>query len=226
MVGEVRYNIKRSTDSLADSRIVTWLNWAQELIASWHTYEEMKKNYTGRTVEGQKRYGFPTRMKDIHSLVLDTGGADSRKLIYVPAREYDLRVPRPEQSNKGKPHYYVDYGVNFELYRVPDAAYTLRLRCSVFPADLSSDDSTSQLLRKDALICSVATMLGFLSLREVEDATYWKNEFVTMWYRASLEADHSAEDWNPMARGFDSRLTHGTGTIADFYANPLIRSTP
>ena len=222
MVEEVRANIRRKSTALADSRIITWLNWSQEMIASWHTYEEMRTNFTGTTSNDEKSYGFPDRMKDIHSMVLDTGDSESRKLIYVPARYFDKKVPRPEQTDSGKPNYYVDYGVNFELYRIPDASYTLKLRCSLFPEDLDAGTDESDLLRKDPLICTTATMLGLASLREVEDATYWKTEFVALFYKASLESDHSGEDWNPVARGFSS-IKSPTG-LGDYTSNPLVYS--
>lgn len=218
---EVRSNIKRTTDGVPDSRINTWINWGQALIADWHTYEEMRKNYTAATVSAQKRYGFPTRMKDVYSLTLQDG-ASSRKLIYVHPREFDQKVPRPEQTTKGRSAFYVDYGVNFELYRIPDKAYTLNLRCSVYPADLTADSSESTLLRKDQLIVACATMFGFLSLREIEDATYWKNEVVAPLYLASVASDHSAEDWVPIARGYDTRVER----VGEYWSNPLVKAMP
>lgn len=219
---EVRYNIKRTSDGVADTRINTWLNWAQAQLADWHTYEEMRKKYTGNTEDGEVNYGFPSNMKDIHAMTLQDG-ASSRKLIYVPAREFESKVPRAEQASEGLSTYYVDYGLNFELYRIPDADYELRLRCSTYPSDMTSDTDYSTLLRKDSLICAVATMFGFLSLRELEDATYWKNEVVAPLYASSLSSDHSAEDWTPVARGFDTRTTSNFG---EYHTNPLIKSMP
>jgi hypothetical protein len=181
----------------------------------------MKKNYTGNTTKSQYRYGFPTNMKDIHSLTLQHPPS-SRKLLYVSAREFDAKVPRVEQITEGISAYYVDYGVNFELFRIPNAVYQMRLRCSVYPSDLTTDGATSDLRRKDALICATATMFGFLSLRELEDATYWKNEVIAPLFQSSLESDHSAEDWSPIARGFDTRRY----PIGDYVSNPLVRSMP
>ena len=160
MQTEVRANIKRTSTGLSDSRITNWLNWGQNLAADWHTYEEMRKNFTGHTVASVKRYGFPTRMKDIYSLTLQDG-ASSRKLEYVYPREFDLKIPRPEQTSNGRSCFYVDYGVNFELYRIPDIVYDLNLRCSIYPIELSAAGDVSTLLRKDALICAMATMLAF-----------------------------------------------------------------
>jgi hypothetical protein len=224
MEDEVRFNIKRTELAYPDTRIYTRLNWAQSLICDWHTYEEMRKTYTGSTIayvsttgEG-KRYGFPTRMKDIHSLTVQKLSS-SKKLTYVPAREFDLKVPRPEQTSTGTPSFYVDYGVNFELFRLPDAVLPLNLRCSVYAPDMVTDIA-SELLRKDALIVAIATKMCLDSLRELEDANYWKNEVVPELYTASVLSDHNAEDWLPVARGFGTTSER----LGTYWANPLVKS--
>ena len=221
-VDEIRADLRRKSTALASTRIITWMNWAQEFIADWHTYEEMRKNYTGETVDGTLRYGFPIRMKDIHSMVLDTESTESRKLTYVKARDLDRVVPRPEQNSEGKPRFYVDYGVNFELYRIPDDEYTLKLRCSVFPQEFTSSTQESDLLRKDQLICAVTTMIGFAKLKEIEYAQWWKSEMVKPLFDASITSDHSGEDWNPVMRGFSTAsVPEG---LDDYTANPLVNS--
>ena len=222
-IDEVRSNIKRTEDGVASTRIMTWVNWAQAQIADWHSFEEMDRVFTGSTVASQKRYGFPDNLKDIMSMTLQDG-ASSRKLIYVYYREFDNKVPRPEQTTTGRSAYYVDFGTQFELYRIPDKVYVLNLRASIYPTDyaVSTTGVVSTLVRKDALITAVATMFGFLSLRELEDATYWKNEVAKPLFIASLETDHRDVDWTPIARGFDTRAER----IGDYASNPLIQSMP
>ena len=219
--GEVRANIKRSSDAIANSRITTWLNWAQNFLADLHNYEEMQKIYEGATIADQKRYGFPARLKDIYTLRLIDGN-NSRKLIHIHPRDFDDKVPYPEQTTTGRSLYYVDYGVNFELYRIPDASYVLELRANIYPVDLSGSSDTSELVKKDALICAVATFFGFLGLREVEDAIYWREEVAKPLYDASLQSDHANVDWTPIARGFDSTEER----VGVYWTNPLIKSNP
>ena len=222
-IDEVRANIKRTSDGVAATRIMTWVNWSQAQIADWHTYEEMDRVYTGATVASQKRYGFPDNMKDIMSITVQDG-ASSSKLIYVYFREFDSKVPRPEQTTEGRPNWYVDFGTQFELYRIPDTAYVLNLRASIYPTDYSTSTTgtASSLVRKDALITSVATMFGFLSLRELEDAIYWKNEVAKPLYIASLESDHRDVDWTPVARPFNTSADR----IGEYVSNPLVNSIP
>lgn len=214
---EVRFNVKRTVTGYPNARIDTRLDWAQDYLADLHTYEEMRKNYIGATVEDQLRYGFPTRMKDIYSMTLQDGSS-SRKLTYVPARLFDSKVPRPEVGSTGRSSFYVDYGVNFELFKIPNAVYVLNLRCSIYAANFSTDASISDLLRKDNLIVSIATVFCFQQLRELEDAAYWGAEMVPPLYEASLTSDHSAVDWNPVARGFGAPTPSLQG---EWWTNPF-----
>ncbi len=199
---EVRANIKRTTTGIAEARINRWLDWSQQYLADLHTYEEMRKtDATLVTVASSNSLSWPTRMKDLYSLRL-IDGADSRKLVYVHQRHFDEVVPLASTYSEGRPSWYVDYGSTFELFQIPDAVYNLTARFSQYPIDFAFDTSESVLIRKDALICGVATVFGFWTLRELEDAAYWGSQLVPPLYEASLTGDHSGEDWTPVARGF------------------------
>jgi len=199
---EVRENIKRTEDGVSNTRINRWVNWAQGYVADLHTYEEMRKTDTSlTTTASDNSLSWPTRMKDLYSLRL-IDGSNSRTLIYVHPRNFDREIPRPATYSEGRPSWYVDYGSTFELFKIPNDTYSMTARFSQYPADLSADASESALLRKDCLIASIATVFGFWSLREIEDAAYWGSELVPPLYEASLTSDHSAEDWTPVARGF------------------------
>lgn len=221
---EVRANIKRTVDGFADSRINNHLNWAQGYLADLHTFEEMHSRDTSRsTADGSVSVTWPTRMKDLYSVTVQDG-ARSRKLTYVHARDFDREVPRPATYTEGLPTWYVDYHSTFELFKIPDAVYPLIIRCGVYPADFANDAAESTLLRKDALICAIATVFGFWSLRELEDATYWGTQMVPPLYEASLTGDHSGEDWVPVARGFTTQAPTLDGS---WWTNPFTgRSVP
>ncbi len=219
MRDEVRANIKRTVEGVADARINRWLNWGKDYLADLHTYEEMRKSDTSKsTTASTSTISWPTRMKDLYSMVV-RDGARSRKLTYVKARDFDTVVPRPDTHGTGLPSWYVDYGSTFELFKVPDDTYSLVIRMSQYPSDFADDAAVSDLLRKDALIVAVATVFGFWSLRELEDAAYWGSQLVPPLYEASLTGDHSGEDWVPIARGF------GGGAVApitgQWWLNPF-----
>lgn len=215
---EVRENIKRTTDGVANTRINTWLDWAQGYLADLHTYEEMHSNDVSKsTTASSVVVAWPTRMKDLYSVTVQDG-ARSRKLIYVHPRNFDTEIPRPATYSENLPNWYVDYGSTFELFPIPDAVYPLSIRCSVYPIDFADDNATSTLLRKDALLCGIATVFGFNSLREVEDAAYWGGTIVPPLYEASLTSDHSGEDWVPIARGF---VAQPQAMIGKWWTNPF-----
>lgn len=215
---EVRENVKRDVNGLPNSRITRWVNWAQRYLSDLHTYEEMRDKFTGATVVGQTDYGFPTNMKDIYTVNLQNTSSSST-LKYVPARLFDSMIPYPSIVGTGQPTHYVDYGKNFELYPIPDAIYSIIMRASIYPSDLSLSTDVSTLLGKDALLCAMATTFGFYSLREIEDAAYWGGELVATLYASSLASDHSAEDWVPVARGFSTQSN--AGLVGEWWKSPF-----
>lgn len=198
---EVRLNIKRPATGLSDASLNRYINWAQDEVSDRFTFEEMRRAFVGETVEGERFYGYPARMKDIYTLVLEDT-EDSRKLVYYNARSFDRDAPYPEGLD-GTPLWYIDYGTNFELYKVPDDAYSLILRCSVYPEELDDDDTESGLVRKDQLIIAFATAAGFRAIAEEEKVLFWEGQAARMLDRAK-ETDHSGEDWVPIARGFST----------------------
>lgn len=216
---EVRENIKRTSTGVSDARINRWVDWGQGYIADLHTYEEMRKtDATLVTAASDNSLAWPTRMKDLYSLKL-VDGANSRTLVYVHPRNFDRTIPRSATYSEGRPDWYVDYGSTFELFRIPDAIYSMTARFSQYPIDFATDASESALLRKDALICAVTTVFGFWTLRELEDATFWGSQLVPPLYEASLTSDHSAEDWTPVARGFGK--TEVTTLSGQWWTNPF-----
>lgn len=217
-VDEVRENIKRDSDGVSDARIQRWVNWAKDYLADLHTYEEMRVKITSiSTTASDNSLSWPTRMKDLYSATVQDG-ARSRKLTYVKARDFDRVIPRTAIYSENIPDWYVDYGSSFELFPIPDAEYNVPMRISQYPPDLV-EDAECALLRKDALLCAIATTFGFWSLREIEDASYWGGEIVVPLYEASLTGDHSAEDWSPVARGFGGASAVITG---NWWENPFV----
>ena len=218
-IDEVRENIKRTSDGVSDARITRWINWGKDYLADLHTYEEMKtKDVSKSTAASDNTLAWPTRMKDLFSATVQNT-SQSQKLIYVPAREYDATVPRPATFSEGMPKWYVDFGSTFELFPIPDAIYNIPMRIAKYPIDLSGATDTCELLRKDALISAVATVFGFYSLREVEDAAYWGGEIVPSLYEASLLTDRKVDDWVPIARGFGD--SHNISLSGEWWKSPF-----
>jgi len=219
ITNEVRENIKRTSTAFANSRITTFIDWAQQRVANVHTFEEMRTSDTFLTTTSVTNYTFPDRMKDIYSITVQDEG-NSRKLIYVHPRNFDSLIPRPATYSEGLPSWYVDYGTRFELFAIPNSEYTCNRRYSEYPQSLTNDNMASDLLNKDALLVAGATAFGFWALREIEDAEYWQNVVYKQLLVEAVGTDHSAEDYAPVARGFSTAASSGN-IAGNWWENPF-----
>lgn len=197
---EVRAIVRRDTTQMTTALLNSMIDWSQRKAANLHTFEEMRKIYTSATVADQKRYNFPDDMKDIYSLRL-LDAANSRKLVYVNARDFDAGTPRPETFATGRPSHYVDYGEHFQLQLIPNDAYDLEMRCSIYPPAMTADDEDPLLANKDLMLIAGACHAGYAFLQEDELAEYWMAQFRRE-HADALAGEHSAEDWIAIPRGF------------------------
>jgi hypothetical protein len=159
---EIRYNLGSRPD--LDSRLVTFLNWAQTEIARQYTFRELQNLDTTTPTTGSVDYiAAPSSIKDLFSIrVLD--GTGSRKLIYVPDRRFDALVAKPDEYAEGRPSHYYTWGANYYLWRIPDAIYQTRIRYSKWPTALSGGSDTSDLTELDEALCALATAKAFDSV--------------------------------------------------------------
>ena len=209
MRARLRTIIKRSSSAFEDSELNINLNFAQHWIAERWTFEEMEKVYEATLTADERLYNFPDEMKDIHSVrIMDD--ASSRKLTYMPEREFDRRYPDPTVPGSGIPFIYVDHGKFFELYKAPDDTYNIRVRTSQFPIDMDDDSSSSSLEYKDELMVAKAAEKSWRMIRELEDAEYWNAESERL-LADSRAGDKSREDWDRVARPF---ISGGRGYIS------------
>jgi hypothetical protein len=109
-----------------------WLNRAQTRIARMHNL--LWDEQVVSTVASQQRYSFPALLRSVQSIRLEDG-MNSRKLTCVMPSAFDSYYPKPDVETTGKPSIYVPYENTgtFELFRIPDASYVVRLRCSLYP---------------------------------------------------------------------------------------------
>lgn len=159
---EIRYNLGSRTD--LDSRLVTFLNWAQEEIARQHTFRDMENLDTSQsTVADQDYINHPTSIKDLISIRL-LDATRSRKLVYVPERRFDHLVPKPDEYSTGRPSHYFSWGTKFYLWRIPDAAYSVKIRYVKWPTALSGGGDTSDFDNLDEGLVKLATAKALQSI--------------------------------------------------------------
>lgn len=156
------------------------INDACKAIARIHDYPELlvwdKTNAV--TVASTYRYSFTTlalvRPKDIYKIVLHDD-ANSRELTRITPQDVDKWFPYPEQMGEDRPGLYCQFGEYLEFYKIPDDAYTLYIRHSQWPVELTLDADTCSYnanlddvivqLAKEQVIAYQTNAMGDLSKR-------------------------------------------------------------
>lgn len=159
----VLLNLREKTDGGTLLAVEQAINDAHMVIAAVKDFDELMVFDTANafTTASKKSYHVTTdllltRPKDIYSIKY-MDGANSRKLIYVPYRELDEKVPYTELTGTGKPSWYTTRGMSIELYRIPDEAKPLYIMYSQWPAALVSDSDETPYTNIDHVIVSLAT---------------------------------------------------------------------
>lgn len=185
LITEVRDHLGGRTD-VTDSRIVRSLNIAQEYIARNHAYEDLYRVLSGQTLIANDKFlefaelpsGFREPM-EIWSFRLVPGDGRARKLIFRSTRAFDRLVPEPEFYDADIPTHYTVWNDKFELWRVPDVAYSYELRMAVWPTAFTTSQlqATSIFDRKDDMIIALSVSWIFGQLGEYERAARFFNIF-------------------------------------------------
>jgi len=233
MSGEVLDNLgregsaeTRNGTTLSDMS-VRWLNRAQ--LQAARKYNILFKTSTATTVADVQTYTFPATLRSLYSLRLENG-IESRKLTCIMPWDFDKAVSKPDEDFTSTPTYYIPYKATneFELYRIPDDTYTLRLRYSMWPADLALDASTSSYqvagIDADDATIALATSYGYAYLQELVDATKWREAGWMLWKMISDATRDIFPDWAPREMGFsiyDSQELPG-----EYYNNPFVLRGP
>lgn len=197
-----------------------FLNWAQRRIAKSYDFYELMGNQTSAvTVANVKTYPLETgtnnlgltNVKNINTVVLIDGSNTyrSRRLEFWHPRRFDDMFPRPENYPSDIPSMYIRQGDNLELFRIPDAAYTLKIRYAKWPTVFSSGSQTSDFSNKDELIVTAGVLETYLALEEYADAAIWMQKFVGQ-LKDSI-SEEGDPDWEPRAEFFRTDRIPATG---------------
>jgi len=193
---EVRSALGNRTD--LDDRLTIMLNLAQMRIARRNRWEELETlntdNLTYNNDDDDRFLAKPANTRDIHSFVL-LDGANSRKLKRRSPRMWDAIVAKPEYFSRGRPSHYVLYREIIELFRMPDSAYSVRLRISLWPTSFSdsSPTATSDLDHKDDMLIALSNSYAFSTLGDTERAGRWWVIYSNMLKDALREEEQEAD---------------------------------
>lgn len=205
------------------TRMTIWVNRAQLWIA--RKAELLQSTMTTTTVAGQQSYSFPSNLRNVYTMRL-MDGLNSRKLSAVLPWEMDKSVPYGAVITQSRSWFYVPYKrtLTFELFPIPQDAYTIILRCGLYPADLAASTDISQFDRCDDAIIAYATMFAFRWLQELKDAKDWEAYGDTI-LKDIIEDAAEAElyvDWAPASNGF---TTHAGDYTGEYWNNPFARDS-
>lgn len=220
---EVRASLGGRTE--LDSRLPRIINLAQQRLARIHDFDEMEVLSIGtiyNTGNDSDKYLTLPNKREVYSLVL-VDGANSRKLIQRTPQFWDKRLPLPEYWARDRLQDYVVWSNTIEVWPLPNADYTLRLRWSKWPTDLSSDSDVSEFLQKDEILIELALLYIFRSLGKEEDA----NKHAVMLQSLLAEAtanDDTKPDISIIPSASDIQTLQG-GLGDTPWLNPFIRST-
>jgi hypothetical protein len=203
-------NASAISGSLLGTRCIDFLNWGQERIARSYNFDELNVTLeTAVTVTDIKNYPMITgtnnlgmvRPKDVASIRL-IDAQNSRVLSRWNQRKFDTKFPLPSNYSTGYPSIYIKYGNQIELFRIPNAAYSLYIRYPQWPTSLSTSSSVSDFDTKDQLLISAAILEGYLHFEEYEDVKIWMARFIGQ--LSDVIKTTGDMDWEPTREGFST----------------------
>lgn len=212
---EVRSALGGRTD--LNARLPRAINLAQERLARIHDFDEMETISTtaiSNTGSDDDRFLTLPAKREVFSIIrLD--GAQSKKLKQRTTRFWDSRIPMPEYWTRNRPEEYVLWGDKAEIWPMPNAAYSIRIRWSKWPTALVTGSSTSEFLQKDEILIELALIYLLNSLGKEQDADKHKNTVATLLAEA-INNDDTKPD-------LDIEPGHGGVLIGDPWVNPFVK---
>lgn len=224
LIRQVLLSMPDATEGEAFMLVKQSINVAHKIIASLRDFDDLMVLDTTHalTVIDQKMYHIETdlllvRPKDIYSIRYMDDEL-SRKLIYVPFRELDEKIPYTEQIGTGRPKWYTRRGKNIELYRIPDAAKSLYIMHSQWPAELVDDTDLTPYSNLDHVIVPLAVNIASdLKIGNITDWTSIASKMLSM----ALSEESYHPDEMMVAQPF---TTHARPPLGETWNNPFIKS--
>jgi hypothetical protein len=202
-------NASSLSGALLKDRCVDFYNWSQHRVARFYSFHELNEiNESAATVASVSRYPLVSgtnnvglvRPKDIQSIRL-IDGQNSRILTRKSQRWFDQKFPLVTNYADGRPYIYTRWGDNIELFRRPDAVYTLYIRYPQWPADVTIGSATSGFdEHKDQLLICGSILEGYIHFEEYESAKEWLQKFLGL-LQDAVHAEGDV-DWEPQAEAF------------------------
>jgi len=196
------------------------------VLARVQDFDELKTwNTTQTTTRSKKDYVVGVdwdliRLKDIITIKL-MDGANSRKLLYRPPREIDEVLPYPSTLGEQKPSFYTVRGNTIELLPIPDAAYSVYIYHTQWPADLSNDSDQTVFSDDliDVIVSLAADMVNSFYEKDIQSTrSDWAKRAKEL-LGIAVKEDTTHPDRKFFARPFDPGTTTYTG---EYWKQPFV----
>lgn len=150
--GTIKTRVKSYLDNRTDidTEIGQWINDARRALAGEYNFNYLYTESTATVSASTARYALPSDYLGHLNIFLGT-----KKLIRILPNEFDSihgsdsdiastdsspeKLFTTSSSETGEPDYYIDRGMEFDLYPIPDATYTLTIKYYANPADWTLD---------------------------------------------------------------------------------------
>ncbi len=217
-----------------DTRLDIILGLAQRMLARMHDFDELRGRATINTaVTGNAANdkiialttlylgGLSQTLRKIYDIRLFATGGQSRKLTKIMPRRWDKLVPESEYYSRGKPTHYVQWKRDeIELWRVPDAVYTMHFRYFNWPAAIGAGGTFLTLENVDDLLINLACSYLALSVGHLSRS----NDFYRAFANGAAEAlKEDIEDYDTHMAVYGQEI--GV-SINRGYDDPFLRSMP
>lgn len=215
LIAEAKYMTGNRDD--IDAHMIVWINWALHRIDRACDIKGLEVRATAPSVDGQKAYSLPTDCKYVETVRL-IDGANSRPLIRVDVREFDQKIPYPEQFSEGRPKWYVDWESIFEVYPIPDVAtYTFLTRYWKWQDDFADDDAVPEIAFCDDIIVQALVAEIWKNTEELDKEKAAHVKLMSMLY-AHRGVEKMHPDFEPKAKPFTAS---GRISLGEPWKNPF-----
>lgn len=205
-----------------DARLTVIINLAQMRLARIHDFDEMEIISTStiqNTGSTNDKYLILPNKREVYSVVI-LNGAKSRKLTQRTAQYWDRHIPMPEYFSRNIPSDYMIWGSTVEIWPLPDATYTIRIRWTKWPTALSADTDVSEFENKDDVLIMLSVSYALRSLGKGDEADAAEGNAIRM-LGEGTRMDDSHPDINITPGESDSQVL--SGSVHDYWANPFVK---
>jgi hypothetical protein len=218
---EVRAGLGGRTD--LNARLGRFLNLAQQRLARMHDFDEMETISTttiNNTGSDDDRYISLPNLREVYSIVV-IDESRSRKLKQISPRRWDRMLPLPQYHSRDIPSIYTVWGSVVEVFQLPEKEYSVRMRWTKWPTDLSAGSATSEFNQKDELLIELAISYAYRSLGKPDESA--KHEGVAR--RLFSEAEDIDREKPDLDQVGDAR-TGSEVQPQDYWRDPFTDRTP